>query len=411
MKNSLYISTAFGLILFLSGCGAPDMTRSETAAGSQGQESQTTSEHDDHDEDGSESEIIILDQQSLDAAGIEISTAASAALAQVVTLPAEIRFDADRVANVSPRVSGIISRLYVGEGDSVDRGDRLALIQSRELASLKARWQMETTRENLAAKSLAREEALFADKITSEADLQRARADLEAAKAASAAAENELHAAGVSHAALQSIGQAADGDNANAYLTTPISGRVVRRSVSLGETVSAGDASASPLFTIVDESVVWADIAVFKDDLGRVHVDAPVKLRDNAGHLLAESTIDFVLPVIDETSRTATARIVIDNMAGLLRPGQFITADISTGSSIPIVRILGTAVQTIEGKPSVFIPDEGGFRPVPIETGERADGYIEIRSGLQAGDRYVSDGSFTLKAQLEKDAFGGDDDH
>lgn len=411
MKNSLYISTAFGLILFLSGCGAPDMTRGESAAGPQGQESQTTNEHNDHDEDESDSEIVILDQQSLDAAGIEISTAASAALAQVVTLPAEIRFDADRVANVSPRVSGIISRLYVGEGDPVNRGDRLALIQSRELASLKARWQMETTRENLAAKSLVREEALFADKITSEADLQRARADLEAAKAASAAAENELHASGVSHAALQSIGQAADGDNANAYLTSPISGRVVRRSVSLGETVSAGDASASPLFTIVDESVVWADIAVFKDDLGRVRVDAPVKLRDNAGHLLAESTIDFVLPIIDETSRTATARIVIDNMDGLLRPGQFITADISTGSSIPIVRILGTAVQRVEGKPSVFIPDEGGFRPVPIETGKRADGYIEIRSGLQAGDRYVSGGSFTLKAQLEKDAFGGDDDH
>lgn len=411
MKNSLYISTAFGLILFLSGCGAPDITPGGTSAKSQPNAAQMTDDHDDHDEGGSESDIVILDQQSMDAAGIVISTATSVPLAQTVSLPAEIRFDADRIANVSPKVSGIIARLYAGEGDPVGRGDRLALIQSRELASLKARWQTETTRENLAATSLAREEALFADRITSEADLQRARADLEAARAAAAAAENELHAAGVSHAALQRIDQAADGDNANAYLTAPISGRVVRRSVSLGETVSAGDAGASALFTIVDESVVWADIAVFKNDLSRVRVDAPVTLRDNAGTVLAESTIDLVLPVIDETSRTATARIVVDNADGFLRPGQFVTADISTGQSSPVIQIAESAVQAVEGTLSVFIPDDGGFRPVPVETGQRSGGQIEIRSGLRSGDPYVSAGSFTLKAQLEKDAFGGDHDH
>ncbi|GLQ23882.1 hypothetical protein GCM10007853_17560 [Algimonas ampicilliniresistens] len=413
MKNALYLTTTFSLILFLSGCGAPDMS-SDVPASERQQSTQHDEDHDDHeehDEAGSEPETVILDQQSIEAAGIVVATATTAALTQVLSLPAEIRFDADRIANVSPKVSGIIERLYAGEGDPVGRGNRLALIKSRELASLKARWQTETTRENLAATSLAREERLFADKITSEADLQRARADLEAAKAASAAAENELHAAGVSHAALEGIGRAADGDNANAFLTAPISGRVVRRSVALGETVSAGDASATPLFTIVDESVVWADIAVFKDDLGRVRVDAPVTLRDQGGSVLAVSTINFVLPVIDETSRTATARIVIENADGELRPGQFVTADISTAQTVAVVRIPEAAVQTVEGTVSVFVPYEGGFRPLPVETGQRANGQIEIRSGLNSGDRYVSAGSFTLKAQLEKDAFGGDHDH
>ena len=127
--------------------------------------------------------------------------------------------------------------------------------------------------------------------------------------------------------------------------------------------------------------------------------------------MLAESTIDLVLPVIDKTSRTATARIVVDNADGFLRPGQFVTADISTGQSNPVIQIAESAVQAVEGTPSVFIPDDGGFRPVPVETGQRSGGQIEIRSGLRSGDSYVSAGSFTLKAQLEKDAFGGDHDH
>ena len=408
MRHPFPSAFFLALILLISGC-----TQSDRGADSR----TATSEHAEHGDEGGddghsqESDIVRLDAEGMAAAGIEISTAMTAPLPQTLSLPAEIRFDADRIANLSPRVSGIVARLYAGEGDKVRRGDRLALIQSRELASLKAEWQKAKTREALAAKALSREEELFAEKITSEADLQAARAEFEAAQAVSDAAENELHAAGISDAALQRVDAAADGDNANSFLTAPIAGRVVRRAVALGETVSAGDAGAAPLFTIVDESVVWGDIAVFKDDIGRVRDGAPVKLRDTSGTVLAESEIAFVLPIIDETSRTATARIIVDNPEGLFRPGQFVTADISAGESAPVLQVPETAVQTVEGKSSVFVPHEDGFKPVPVQTGQRSQGQIEILAGLGAGDRFVSAGSFTLKSQLEKDAFGGGHDH
>ena len=396
------------LILLISGC-----TQSDRGADSR----TATSEHAEHGDEGGddghsqESDIVRLDAEAQAAAGIEISTAATAPLSQTLSLPAEIRFDADRMANLSPRVSGIVARLYAGEGDKVRRGDRLALIQSRELASLKAEWQTARTREALARQALTREEALFSDKITSEADLQTARADLEAAQALKNAAENALQAAGFSTAAFERVDAAADGDNANSFLKAPIAGRVVRRAVTLGETVSAGDAGAAPLFTIVDESVVWADIAVFKDDIGRVRDGTPVTLRDTSGQALGESKIAFVLPIIDERSRTATARIVVDNADRVFRPGQFVTADISTGQSAPVLQIPVSAVQTVEGRASVFVPHEDGFKPVLVQTGQRSQGQVEILAGLRAGDRFVSAGSFTLKSQLEKDAFGGGHDH
>lgn len=366
---------------------------------------------DEHGEEDEGSDIVKLSDEASREAGVVVSQAALGQLGQTISLPAEVRFDADRVANVSPKVSGIIAKLYKGEGDVVKRGDTLALISSRELAGLKAVWLKAQTQASLAETALAREEKLFAEKITAEADVQTARANFEAVKAAKDAAENELHAAGVSDAALERVATADDGDNANSYLRAPIGGTVVRRDVMLGETVSAGDAGSATLFTIADDSVVWADIGVYKQDISRIREQAPVVLKSDDGEVLAESTVAFILPIINETSRTATARVILDNPEGTLRPGQFVTADISVGKSQPVLRVPLASVQTVENKASVFVPVEGGFMPQLVTIGSESGGYVEIRSGLRAGDRFVSEGAFTLKAQLEKDAFGDGHGH
>ena len=304
-----------------------------------------------------------------------------------------------------------IAKLYASEGDVVKRGDTLALISSRELAGLKATWLKAQTQASLAATALAREEKLFAEKITAEADVQAARANFEAISAAKDAAENELHAAGVSDAALERVATADDGDNANSYLIAPIGGTIVRRKVTLGETVSAGDAGSTALFTIADDSVVWADIGVYKQDLGRIKKQADVVIKSDDGTILATSNVAFILPIINKTSRTATARVVLENPEGNLRPGQFVTADISVGQSRPVLRVPLEAVQTVENKPSIFVPIEGGFEPRSVTLGVESGGFVEIVSGLRAGDNFVSGGAFTLKAQLEKAAFGDDHGH
>ena len=344
-------------------------------------------------------------------AGIVLEQAELGALGESLSLPAEIRFDADRMANVTPKVSGVIDRLLVGEGDTVAYGDTLALITSRELAGLKAKWMISKTNEALAAKSLTRLEGLWAQKITSEVNVQTARAEHESAKTESEAAETELHAVGIDHAALEKIATAPDGNNANAYLTAPLAGTIVRRAATLGETVTAGDSSAKVLFTIVDDSVVWADIAVYKQDISRVRVGAPVALKSDAGDVIAQSTVAFVLPVIDEVSRTATARVIIDNSDRTLTPGQFVIADLSVGNAAEVLRVPQSAVQLVENRPSVFVPVDGGFAPRAVMVGTTAGGYVEIRSGLEEDDLFVSDGAFTLKAQLEKDAFGDGHGH
>lgn len=356
-------------------------------------------------------DVVKLAPEVAQEAGILLEQAELGALGESLSLPAEIRFDADRVANVSARVSGIIDQLFAGEGDKVAYGDVLALITSRELAALKGQWLIAKTSEALAEQALTRSERLWAQKIISEANVQTARAEYKAAKTESEAAETELHAVGIDHAALDDIATAADGYGAKAYLRAPLAGTVVRRATTLGETVIAGVEGSVALFTIVDDSVVWADIAVYKQDTARVRIGAPVALKSDAGDIIAQSTVAFVLPVISEVSRTATARVIVDNSDRTLIPGQFVIADLSVGNAAEVLRVPQSAVQLVEGRPSVFVPVDGGFAPRAVMIGTTAGGYVEIRSGLEEDDLFVSDGAFTLKAQLEKDAFGDGHGH
>lgn len=430
MTDTKLTGLALALVMALAGCGSDDDAKAQVASTVQ---SETADEHGDHDAHGEEEkegdhadgdehgegedghddhddhgdedggDVVKLDAAAAAEAGIVVIAAATGTLADTLSLPAELRFDADRVARVAAPVSGLVSRLDKGEGDTVRRGERLALLSSRELAELKADFLTAKSAENLAASNLARDERLFADKITSEADLDAARAALVSARVALEAVENKLHAVGVSDAVLNGLTDAPDGALANAAILAPIDGTVISRSVSLGSSVQGG---GEALFVIVDDSRLWADIAIYKADADKIAPGQPVILRTRDGGEAARGEIGLILPVINETTRTGTARVIIDNPDGRLRPGQFVTAEIAIGEGGRNLHVPANAVVEVEGRASVFVPVEGGFAPWPVETGSSRDGLTEIREGLSEGERFVSEGAFTLKAQLEKDAFG-----
>ncbi len=412
--NLFYAALLSPALLYLSACG----NDASDSSGANRTPPQAEDGHDDH-EDGSDDYLNALSAERLaqaelereenlweqkitaeeaEAAGIRTGRAQTGAVSGQLELPAEIRFDADRVARVSPQVEGTVAQLYAGEGDIVKAGATLARLTSRELDYLNA-----LSAERLAQAELEREENLWEQKITAEADLQSARAAFAAANAGREAAENRLHAIGIGHGTLDKLNEAADGSLAQAYVTAPLAGEVIQRSVSLGETVSAGGA---PIFVIIDDSVVWADIAVYKEDLGKVSEGQTVTFQQEDGRVLAEGTISNVLPVINEASRTATARVIVDNAEHRLKPGQFVTARIDTGEGRPVVRVPSDAIVSVEDRMSVFVPTDDGFEPREVRTGESAGSYTEIISGLEADEAFVAEGAFTLKAQLEKDAFG-----
>ena len=362
----------------------------------------------DHDH-ADDSDLVVLSRPDREAAGITLTTATLSETADRLELPAEIRANPDKIANLSSPVSGIVTGLPVSEGETVTAGEALVVISSPELAGLKADYLASLSAEELAQADLAREETLYADEITAEADLLNARATFRSARASRESAETKLHALGIGHDIIDRLSSAADGTLAEYSLAAPIAGQVIRRDLTMGQSVEAG--STTPLIVIVDTSTVWADITVYKQDLSRLAVGNAASLRDDEGNLLARGEISFISPVVEETSRTATARLVLDNPGGMLRPGQFVTAHVEAGGAGQALLVPEKAVQLVEGRSSVFVPVDGGFRSQPVETGRRDGDRIEIVSGLQPGASFVSGGAFTLKAELEKDAFGDGHNH
>jgi multidrug efflux pump subunit AcrA (membrane-fusion protein) len=121
-------------------------------------------------------------------------------------------------------------------------------------------------------------------------------------------------------------------------------------------------------------------------------------------------TLDYVAPALDHDSRTLPVRLALPNEDGSLRPGLFGTLSITPAASgrEPAPAVESDAVIRIDDREVVFVLGEepGEFHAVPVTTGARGGGLVEIREGLSAGDRYVADGAFVLKSELSRSQLG-----
>lgn len=184
-------------------------------------------------------------------------------------------------------------------------------------------------------------------------------------------------------------------------LKSLIDGTVIAKHITRGEAVSTD----SEAFVVADPSSVWVDLSVYQKDLDRVRVGQSVAIA--AGHGLpgAGGTISYLSPVVDEQTRTATARVVLPNPEGTWRPGLFVTGTVTVERADVAIAIPRNAVQTLGDETIVFVLDNDGLEPRTVQLG-RSDGqWVEILEGLSPAERFVSRGGFTLKSELEKAGF------
>ena len=186
-----------------------------------------------------------------------------------------------------------------------------------------------------------------------------------------------------------------------------IDGIVIDKHITLGEVLGENDEA----YVVADLSTVWVNLSVYQEDLPDVRTGLTAVI--SAGHDIPDVTakISYVGPVVDEHTRTGLARVVLSNEKRLWRPGLFVTARILISEETVPLLVPETALQTIEDETCVFVETNEGFEPQPVGLGRRNDTHVEIVSGLTAGQRYVTRGGFTIKAELSKGAFGDGHGH
>jgi cobalt-zinc-cadmium efflux system membrane fusion protein len=192
-------------------------------------------------------------------------------------------------------------------------------------------------------------------------------------------------------------------------LKAPLDGTIVAFHITPGESLASGEVA----YTVADTSTVWVDLRVYQRDLPKVHAKQTVRI--SAGHEYGETEgeISYVGPMIDETSRTGFARVVLPNPDGAYRPGLFVIGNVLLDAyRLPIV-VPRSGVISMDGENIIFVESEDGHgyekREVTLDKSDTKS--VAIRSGLNRGERYVSKGGFFLKADSQKEDFGDGHGH
>jgi cobalt-zinc-cadmium efflux system membrane fusion protein len=294
-----------------------------------------------------------------------------------------------------------VSRLSVGVGVRVRRGQVLAEIESAEVGQARADLIAAKARAAAAQLNLRRETDLADRHISSAREKEVAEAQWITESAATRAATERLRALGLSP---QDISASESGDQGGRLpMRAPIDGVVLARTVTLGQAVER----ATDAFKIADTKHVWVDLDLYEKDLPRVHVGEKVEIRaDSHPNELFHGRVAYVVPVVDEATRTAKVRIELPNDSGKLSFGQLVTAKLVGDPSrvdVAVIAVPRSAIQRVDGKAVVFVKNgdkAGGFERRAVEVGVSTGDQIEIRRGVKEGELVASDGAFLLKSEL-----------
>jgi len=188
-------------------------------------------------------------------------------------------------------------------------------------------------------------------------------------------------------------------------VTAPISGIVMARNATAGETVGDG----ASLYTITDLSEVWVELNVPKREQTRVHAGQSVVIHPDDGGNAATGRIDWISPVGRVEAQTISARVVLKNPDGRWWPGLFVKAEIALAEKPVAVAVKESGIQTVFDFTVVFSQHGEIYQARPLELGLRSGGWVEVLKGLESGERYVVDNSFLVKADIGKS--GASHDH
>jgi len=383
MKTFPRASAPLILAALLASCGDPSPNGNAAAEQPRGAVN----------EQGADATAVTLSDQQIADAGIEVTRPTIGGISGAIEIPATIEGDPEGVQIVSAAIGGRLVALTRNLGQPVGRGDTLAVIESREAATLRASIEAARARAALAQSTLRREQRLFAERVSPEQDLIAARTAAAEANIALRLAQQQLSATGGGGGALNRI-----------TVRSPLAGQVIARSATLGQQVTAD----VELFRVANLSRVTITTSLVPADAARVRPGQRVEVV--SGNRRQEARVTFVSPILDETTRLVPVIATIDNRAGQWRIGETVTASIlmpETGDRT--IAVPSAAVQMIADRPFVFVRAPTGFRAMPVTLGRTNGGSVTVTAGLKGDERIASTNSFTLKAELGKGAAGHED--
>jgi RND family efflux transporter MFP subunit len=300
--------------------------------------------------------------------------------------------------DVVPKVSGRLQAINVRLGDSVRKGQVLALLDDREIREQvrQAEASYEVGRATIrqreadlrfAETNLERSRSLFARQLLPQQTLDDADARQQAA-----AAQLDLSRAQFDQAKarLDELRLTLE----NTRVVSPVDGFVARRQLDVGAFAS----SNAPVVSVVDIEVVRLVANLVEKDLRRVQMGTPTRVDVDAypGETF-DGRVARVAPVLDPATRTAQMEVEIPNPQHRLKPGMYARVALLVSRHDNALVVPRNAVVDIEGQRGVFLIDGTTAKFHTVSVGIQNQEQAEILSGLTDGQKVVTTGSNALR--------------
>lgn len=317
---------------------------------------------------------VTLSPDKQQAVGLLTTPVESAALGDRLRVPGVIGAPQTGLAEVRVRAPGFVERVAVRQnGVRVTRGQALAYVYSPEIYR-------------------AQEEFIAARRWSGSGTGERPSGP---AAEVAAAARRGLELLGLGDEDIDEIARTGRPIRAIA-VRAPAGGVVTRFNAVLGS-------RAEPemvLYEIADLSSVWVIASVHERELGALRVGQKARFVSSGGEAQPlAGRIDLIEPLLEESTRTTRVRLVVPNRDGRLRPGQFGEVEFELAASPGLLVPRDAVIRTGESAYVYVATGDDRFEPRRVTTGIAREGRVQITSGLSAGERVVTRGSFMLDSE------------
>jgi cobalt-zinc-cadmium efflux system membrane fusion protein len=305
----------------------------------------------------------------------------------------------NRLAHLSARVPGRIVAVFANLGDRVKEGDRLLLLDSPAYGEAQLEYRKARTRLHVTEQALERATVLMDRGAIGVGEQQRRNADYENARADLHEAEEKLHLLGMTEREIQRLAAQAlpHAEVARVSLRAPFAGEVIERNATIGEVSDPN----KTLFTVADLSTLRVRADFPEQQAGRLKTGLTIDVRVSAyPDTTFRGTITYVGAVIDPATRTVMARADVSNPDGRLRPEMFAEVLLVTDEQ-SVLSVPRSAIQQVGSRTVVFaVRGPRRFEPCEVTFGQTSPEYVQVITGLAAGDEVVTQGSYALKSEL-----------
>jgi membrane fusion protein, heavy metal efflux system len=299
-------------------------------------------------------------------------------------------------------VGGIVRNVSAELGQSVKRGQRVAVIFSNELADAQARYLTAAAVLDEHHRHHMRTAKLVEIGAASRQELEMATSQLRDAESNLANLRQKLMLLGLSAQRIDSLNSTSQ-ISSEVNVAAPNAGTITSRSVNPGEVIEAN----KELMRVTDLSTLWVVGQVYEKDLATVRIGSGANVTSDAypGQVF-RGRVTYVDPKIEPATRTAQVRIEMANPRQMFKIGMYVNVAFgalgAAEKTMPVVP--KDAVQTIGNQQVVFIVTDKAneFILRPVRLGPESNGFFLVIEGLNAGDRVITQGSFLLRAEWLK---------